>query len=350
MPFVPFVGLNHHRSTTIFACAVVSHETTESFKWLLCTLLVAMYQKEPKSVITDGDHAMRRAIQQVLPNSIHRLCTWHVERNMTHFIHHCMIPDFRELIYKATTPSQFVRRWKDFVEAHKIGEGKKSYKWLSRMYKIRKLWAASYVKNKYFLGAQSNQRSESLNSQLHTHLNRKMTLAYMEEHFFRCVKRIRRNEYELDCVASQSLPVLITEHKPLEMDAAKCFTPANFQLVQKEIERSSNYEIVEILENENCIKYIVSAREYTSVRFVECDDEETLANIKCNCLKFEREGIPCCHVMLVLIKHDALIPRSCVLTRWTQNAKSSILSDEKKNESSQQERFAELVNLSKPVF
>ena len=111
MPFVPFVGLNHHRSTTIFACAVVSHETTESFKWLLCTLLVAMYQKEPKSVITDGDHAMRRAIQQVLPNSIHRLCTWHVERNMTHFIHHCMIPDFRELIYKATTSSQFVRRW-----------------------------------------------------------------------------------------------------------------------------------------------------------------------------------------------------------------------------------------------
>jgi len=192
MPFIPFVGLNHHRSTTIFACVVVSHETVESFQWLLRTLLVAMY-KEPRSIITDGDHAMRKAIRAVLPNTVHRLCTWHIERNATKFLHHTMIPGFRLLIYMHGSPGTFEARWQSFMKKHKIGKRRrrrKYRKWLSKMYIIRRLWSASYLKNEYFLGAQSNQRSESLNSRLHKYLNRKMTLYDMVDHYSYCVTRI----------------------------------------------------------------------------------------------------------------------------------------------------------------
>jgi zinc finger SWIM domain-containing protein 3 len=35
LPFVPFVGLNHHRSTVVFGCGLISHETSESYEWLL---------------------------------------------------------------------------------------------------------------------------------------------------------------------------------------------------------------------------------------------------------------------------------------------------------------------------
>ncbi|CAL4888571.1 unnamed protein product [Urochloa decumbens] len=245
MPFVPFVGMNHHRSTTIFACAIVSHETVESFEWLLRTLLVAMYNKEPRSIITDGDRAMRKAIRAVLPNTDHRLCAWHIERNAARYLHHSMIPGFRKLIYMRGTPETFESKWASFLKKHnttgKRRRRRKYRRWLTKMYMIRRLWAASYLKNKFFLGARSNQRSESLNSRLHKHLDRKMTLYDMVDHYFHCLSRIRRNESQLDCEASQSIPVAITDHV-LENSAAHCFTPANFYLVQKEIKRTNMYE------------------------------------------------------------------------------------------------------------
>ena len=35
IPFITFVGLNSHRQTTVFACAILSDETERTYKWLL---------------------------------------------------------------------------------------------------------------------------------------------------------------------------------------------------------------------------------------------------------------------------------------------------------------------------
>ncbi|XP_020181693.1 protein FAR1-RELATED SEQUENCE 5-like [Aegilops tauschii subsp. strangulata] len=35
MPFIPFVGVNNHRCTTVFGCAIVSDETEATYVWLL---------------------------------------------------------------------------------------------------------------------------------------------------------------------------------------------------------------------------------------------------------------------------------------------------------------------------
>ncbi|CAN6170686.1 unnamed protein product [Urochloa humidicola] len=67
------------------------------------------------------------------------------------------------------------------------------------------------------------------------------------------------------------------------------------------------YDTVEILETEVSTKYIIAAREGMHVFEVDCDDEETLANVSCSCLKFECEGIPCCHIMVVLIGLGAMM-------------------------------------------
>ena len=82
LPFVPFIGLNHHRSTVVFGVGIVSDETVETYEWLLQTFLEAMSNKHPRSVITDGDAAMRKAIKKVLTTTDHRLCSWHIEQNM----------------------------------------------------------------------------------------------------------------------------------------------------------------------------------------------------------------------------------------------------------------------------
>ena len=115
MPFVPFVGLNSHRKTTVFGCAIVSNETEETYAWVLESFMRAMGQKKPKSVITDGDAAMIAAIRRVLTGVRHRLCSWHIEKNMQEHLCSDACPEFRSLVYYPTEHAVFEQRWHTFV-------------------------------------------------------------------------------------------------------------------------------------------------------------------------------------------------------------------------------------------
>ncbi|CAO2196946.1 unnamed protein product [Urochloa humidicola] len=204
MPFVPFVGLNHHRSTTVFGCGIVSDERTETCVWMLRALMKEMCQQKPKSIITDGDYSMMKAIRQVLPGVNHRICSWHVEENLPKHLSKKSVEAFRPLIYYGSSPATFEHRWKAFVAKYQTA---KNSHWLRMMYNNKKLWAASFHFENFFLGMKSNQRSESLNSSLHRHLDRKMSLLDLVEHYENCVTRLRETEAGSDAVASQSLPV-----------------------------------------------------------------------------------------------------------------------------------------------
>ncbi|KAK3195641.1 hypothetical protein Dsin_026951 [Dipteronia sinensis] len=80
-PFIIFVGTNHHWKTIVFGFGLLIGETVEKYTWLLETFLLAMEGKKPKSIITDGDKAMRKALKKVMLESVLRLCCWHLERN-----------------------------------------------------------------------------------------------------------------------------------------------------------------------------------------------------------------------------------------------------------------------------
>ncbi|XP_028112995.1 protein FAR1-RELATED SEQUENCE 5-like [Camellia sinensis] len=80
-PFASFVGLNHHRETVVFGAALMYDETADSFVWLFRRFLEAMSSKAPKTIFTDQDAAMAKAIPIVMPNTTHRLCTWHLMQN-----------------------------------------------------------------------------------------------------------------------------------------------------------------------------------------------------------------------------------------------------------------------------
>ncbi|CAL5375920.1 unnamed protein product [Camellia sinensis] len=80
-PFASFVGFNHHRETVIFGAALMYDETADSFVWLFRRFLEAMSSKAPKTIFTDQDAAMAKAIPIVMPNTTHRLCTWHLMQN-----------------------------------------------------------------------------------------------------------------------------------------------------------------------------------------------------------------------------------------------------------------------------
>ncbi|KAK3218662.1 hypothetical protein Dsin_012632 [Dipteronia sinensis] len=81
-PLVMLIGVNNHNFTTIFSFGSLGDETVETYTWLLRTFLVSIHGKMPQSVVTDGDRAMHKAIKTVMPDSVRRLCCWHLERNV----------------------------------------------------------------------------------------------------------------------------------------------------------------------------------------------------------------------------------------------------------------------------
>ena len=56
-------------------------ETAESFTWLFQIFLEAMSNKAQKTIFTDQDVVMAKAIPIVMPNTNHRLCTRHLMQN-----------------------------------------------------------------------------------------------------------------------------------------------------------------------------------------------------------------------------------------------------------------------------
>lgn len=80
-PLVLFSGFNHHRRVVTFGAALLYDKTSTSIKWLLETFLEAHNRKKPQTIFTDQDQTMAEVLHEVLPETSHGLCTWHLMRD-----------------------------------------------------------------------------------------------------------------------------------------------------------------------------------------------------------------------------------------------------------------------------
>ncbi|XP_002437196.2 protein FAR1-RELATED SEQUENCE 5 [Sorghum bicolor] len=80
-PFGVFLGFNHFRQTVVFGVVLMYDETFESFKWLFETFLNAHNGKQPKTIYTDQDAAMGKAVKEVFLEYWHGLCVFHIMQN-----------------------------------------------------------------------------------------------------------------------------------------------------------------------------------------------------------------------------------------------------------------------------
>ncbi|XP_010679719.1 protein FAR-RED IMPAIRED RESPONSE 1-like [Beta vulgaris subsp. vulgaris] len=62
----------------LLGCALVSHEDAETYEWVFSTWLLCMGGKAPIEIWTDQDAAIRKALRNAMPESVHRWCIWHI--------------------------------------------------------------------------------------------------------------------------------------------------------------------------------------------------------------------------------------------------------------------------------
>uniref|UniRef100_A0A8I6WZE3 Protein FAR1-RELATED SEQUENCE n=1 Tax=Hordeum vulgare subsp. vulgare TaxID=112509 RepID=A0A8I6WZE3_HORVV len=317
--FVPIIGMNHHRRPVLLGCGVLADQSPGSYVWLLRAFMMSTGQERPKSVITDGGGSVVHAVDTVLPQCNHRICSCHLEQGIReHLGGYSAQVGFRSLMLEENcSPVEFEERWHTFVASHKTVSNQE---WLCRMYMTRELRAAAFVCDKFFFGLARDQSTECLclSSGMRTPYPQDMTpLALLRRADFSGID-MRAQEAELDEEADKSRVELITEHKYLEEDAARSFTPANFAIVLEEIEALDGFKIVDTLSSSSGDKVYTLDRHGDLFNVLQSDDRADRDGVifKCSCRKMERDGLPCRHILHVL-RHEraSTIPKCCKLGR-----------------------------------
>ncbi|KAK4595456.1 hypothetical protein RGQ29_013782 [Quercus rubra] len=274
-------------NTIVFGFGLLVDETVDIYTWVLQNMLVAMNNKTPISIVTNGDKAMSKAIKTVFPKSRHRLCVWHLERNAFANLHDKEVyKSFIRCMVRYVTPDGFEDMWKKMVDNHNLH----NHEWLLEMYAKKMKWAEAYMRGLFFSGCRSTQRCEAMNAFLNRFLDRKTRLYELFQQVDRAFSRIRHNEMGVDFSSNYTEPILITGLAEIEKHAATIFTR-------------------EIL----AWKVIV--------RTLYLIDQ----SMKCSCLLFESYGYPCGHLFAIMkVEHLKQIPPMCIMTRWLKTAKSDL--------------------------
>ncbi|KAJ3692024.1 hypothetical protein LUZ60_012374 [Juncus effusus] len=177
MSFAPFVGVNHHGQSVLLGCGLISHEDTESFCWLFKTWMKCMWGCAPPAIITDQCMAMKNAIEKIFPNSRHRWCIWHIMKKKSEKLGRCEGYDsfsrlMQNVVYNSLTIDEFEIGWDSFIKEYKL----ENNEWLKALYLERKRWVPVFVKDIFWAGMSSIQRSESMNHFFDNYINSRTTL------------------------------------------------------------------------------------------------------------------------------------------------------------------------------
>ncbi|XP_034218862.1 protein FAR1-RELATED SEQUENCE 4-like [Prunus dulcis] len=185
MPFAPFIGVNNHSQSTLLGCALLADETTCTFVWLMKTWIRAMGGKAPSAILTDQDQAMKAAITEVFPNARHRFCLWHILRKIPQKLgevlrkHGNFMGMFNNCIYNSWTVEDFEQKWQNMVEVFELDNNE----WIKSLFEDRKFWVPTYMRDAFFAGMSTTQRSESINSFFDKYVNKKTTLKEFVEKY-----------------------------------------------------------------------------------------------------------------------------------------------------------------------
>ncbi|XP_057744754.1 protein FAR1-RELATED SEQUENCE 6-like [Arachis stenosperma] len=149
LPFASFVDVNHHEKSTFLGCALLGSEEIPSFEWVF-TQWVRCVGTAPRGIITDQFKAMTGAIRNVLPDTVHRWCIWHIMKKSQFKLGayarygelHAMM---NHIVWNSPSTELFESDWAD-------------------LYANQRKWVPIFFKSEFWAGMRSTQRSESMHA------------------------------------------------------------------------------------------------------------------------------------------------------------------------------------------
>ncbi|CAJ2653121.1 unnamed protein product [Trifolium pratense] len=235
MPFAPFVGVNHHGQSMLLGCALLSNEDTETFTWLFSAWLECMHGRSPNAIITDQDRAMKNAIEVVFPTARHRWCLWHLMKKVPeklgrHSEYESIKALLHDAVYESLSKSDFMEKWEKLIEDFELQDNE----WLKGIFHERNRWVPVYVKDTFWAGMSTTQRSESMNSFFDGYVNSKTSLKQFVEQYDNALRDKIEKENKADFDSFNTV-IACLSHFGFESQFQKAFTNAKFQEFQEEV-------------------------------------------------------------------------------------------------------------------
>ncbi|PIA47415.1 hypothetical protein AQUCO_01400229v1 [Aquilegia coerulea] len=322
-PFACLTGVNHHRQSVLFGCGFLADETVESFVWLFETWLRAMSNRQPTSIITNQDKATKAAIEKVFPDSGHRFCMWHIEKdeleNLTHVfdMHTDFRAEYKSCIYNSYTPTEFELGWEALLLKYNL----KDNKWLSKLFNQRHYWVPLYLRHTFFGGMATMHKEEGINSYFDGLLHGGASFNEFVPQYEQVIKQHRKQEVDGDFLTVFTRAVL-TSKNPIEEQAAKIYTRNMFTKFQHEFIESSGCTAQKIGDEGSISKYMVGKYRHKDEKMHIVAFDPTENSASCSCQMFDSEGMLCRHVLKVFqVVNVFEIPPRYILKRWTMNGR-----------------------------
>ncbi|GJY45792.1 FAR1-related sequence 5-like protein [Tanacetum coccineum] len=221
--------------------------------------------------------------------------------------------------------NEFDESWNIMLETYKLEDNK----WLKELYAERHRWVSCFVKDIFWAGMSTTQRSESINSFFDKYLNKKTSLKQFVEQYENALRDRAEKENIEDFNSYNSWYPPITRYA-MEEQMKGVLTNAKFKEFREELTgkmycgigslKSENeyleYEVIEdIMDNGNIVK------KQFAVWFRKGDSHEE-CDIRCICRLFEFRGMLCRHALTVLINENIyLVPNKYILRRWRKDVK-----------------------------
>ncbi|KAL2901621.1 Protein FAR-RED IMPAIRED RESPONSE 1 [Bienertia sinuspersici] len=141
LSFAIFIEVNQYEKSILLVCALIKHENSVTYKWVMRQWLDCMGGVQPSGIITNHSNLMANAIEEVLPSSRHRLCVWHIlSKVLRKRLAVKNVGEFHEnmkgVVCDSLKPEEFEGRWTSLIQSFKL-EGNE---WLNGLWNDRRRW------------------------------------------------------------------------------------------------------------------------------------------------------------------------------------------------------------------
>ncbi|XP_047150149.1 protein FAR-RED IMPAIRED RESPONSE 1-like [Vigna umbellata] len=152
--------------------------------------------------------------------------------------------DLNALVYDCGCPTDFGNDWEELLIRHGLQENE----WLCTLYEERHIWVPCYLRNHFWVGMSTTQRSEGMNAFFHGFIYSRTILHQFVVQYDNALRVKAQKEIQVD-FSSLNTRVACGSQSPIERQLQLEYTHAKFEEVQTEFRSRMNCFIKETIKD-----------------------------------------------------------------------------------------------------
>lgn len=207
------------------------------------------------------------------------------------------------------------------IQTHEVADNAD----LLALWQNKKSWVPAYFMHNFYPFLQSTQRSEGFNAVLKRYVNPQNSMFDFARQYSAIQEKILNAENKEEADTACSDPQL-WGYNPIERQMARIYTRKIFFRFQHELKETTSYHCQHLGGNTYDLVSLRGRVANYGERSYKVEANKNDGIYSCECCKFERDGMLCCHIMRVMTQLGVCeIPQNYILRRWTWDQEAALI-------------------------